>query len=312
VIADAGVGAYRQSGGTATFAGKLTIANNFTASGTFALNGGSAVVRGEIDVGVGATTSGEFDFNVGGGSATLAGANANGPNFKIGRGGTGVLNDGAGTLKGASVAVGTENGGSGLVNVFGAGAAFSMTTLSVGSFESGNSPAGGVGTLVVSDGGYLSVAKTLALNDFASADTNLQETFSGGIYLSGGALEIGGSKGGLSANTLQIDAGGVLSGHGLIQGGNDFNVTISMGGRLEAKDGLLVISGDVKGSGTIQIDNGATVKIAGLELDRNLTVTFQSGGTGTLIRARRHDRLPDASRGTAIWNGPPERECGPA
>ena len=53
MIADAGVGAYRQSGGTATFAGKLTIANNFTASGTFALNGGSAVVRGEIDVGVG-------------------------------------------------------------------------------------------------------------------------------------------------------------------------------------------------------------------------------------------------------------------
>ena len=157
VIADAGVGAYRQSGGTATFAGTLTIANNFTASGTFALNGGSAVVRGEIDVGVGATTSGEFDFNVGGGSATLAGANANGPNFKIGLGGTGVLNDGAGTLKGASVAVGTENGGSGLVNVFGAGAAFSMTTLSVGSFESGNSPAGGVGTLVVSDGGYVSI-----------------------------------------------------------------------------------------------------------------------------------------------------------
>ena len=82
---------------------------------------------------------------------------------------------------------------------------------------------------------------------------------------------------------MQIDAGGVLSGHGLIQGGNDFNVTISKGGRLEAKDGLLVIPGDVKGSGTIQIDNGATVKIAGLELDRNLTVTFQSGGTRTLI-----------------------------
>ena len=82
VIADAGVGAYRQSGGTATFAGTLTIANNFTASGTFALNGGSAVVRGEIDVGVGATTSGDSDFNVGGGSATLAGANANGPNSR--------------------------------------------------------------------------------------------------------------------------------------------------------------------------------------------------------------------------------------
>ena len=60
-------------------------------------------------------------------------------------------------------------------------------------------------------------------------------------------------------------------------------MTISKGGRLEAKDGLLVISGAVNGSGTIQIDNGATVEIAGLELDRNLTVTFQSGGTGTLI-----------------------------
>jgi hypothetical protein len=121
-----------------------------------------------------------------------------------GLGGTGVLNDGAGKLKGASVAVGTENGDSGLVNVFGAGAAFSMTTLSVGSFESGNSPAGGVGTLVVSDGGYVSVAKTLALNDFASADTNLQETFSGGIYLSGGALEIDRSSMCPPSGTLSI------------------------------------------------------------------------------------------------------------
>ena len=283
VIADAGVGAYAQSGGMATFDGKLTIANNFTASGTFALTGGSAVVKGEIDVGVGATTSGEFDFNVGGGSATLAGANANGPNFKIGIGGTGTLNDGGGKLKAANVAIGTENGGSGLVNVSGAGAAFSMTTLSVGSFQSGSSTTGGVGTLVVSDGGYVSVAKTLTLNDYASADTNLKETFSGGIYLSGGSLEIGGSKGGFAANTLQIDSGGVLSGHGVIAGGNNFNVTISKGGKIEAKDGLLVISGDVNGSGTIQIDNGATVEIVGLELDKNLNVTFQSGGTGTLI-----------------------------
>ena len=283
VIADGGVGAYTQSGGTATFDGKLTIANNFTASGTFALTGGSAVVKGEIDVGVGATTSGEFDFNAGGGSATLAGANATGPNFKIGIGGTGTLNDGGGQLKAANVAIGTENGGSGLVNIFGAGAAFSMTTLSVGSFQSGSSTTGGVGTLVVSDGGYVSVAKTLTLNDYASADTNLKETFSGGISLNGGSLEIGGNKGGLAANTLQIDSGGLLSGHGVIAGGNNFNVTISKGGKIEAKDGLLVISGNVNGSGTIQIDNGATVEIVGLELDKNLNVTFQSGGTGKLI-----------------------------
>ena len=283
VIADGGVGAYTQSGGTATFDGKLTIANNFTASGTFALTGGSAVVKGEIDVGVGATTSGEFDFNAGGGSATLAGANATGPNFKIGIGGTGTLNDGGGQLKAANVAIGTENGGSGLVNISGAGAAFSMTTLSVGSFQSGSSTTGGVGNLVVSDGGYVSVAKTLTLNDYASADTNLKETFSGGISLNGGSLEIGGNKGGLAANTLQIDSGGLLSGHGVIAGGNNFNVTISKGGKIEAKDGLVVISGNVSGSGTIQIDNGATVEIVGLELDKNLNVTFQSGGTGKLI-----------------------------
>ena len=283
MIADAGVGAYAQSGGMATFDGKLTIANNFAASGTFALTGGSAVVKGEVDVGVGATTSGEFDFNVGGGSATFAGANTSGPNFKIGIGGTGTLNDGGGKLKAANVAIGTENGGSGLVNISGAGAAFSMTTLSVGSFQSGSSTTGGVGNLVVSDGGYVSVAKTLTLNDYASADTNLKETFSGGIFLNGGSLEIGGNKGGLAANTLQIDSGGVLSGHGVISGGNNFNVTISKGGKIEATAGLLVISGNVNGSGTIQIDSLATVEIVGLELDKNLNVTFQSGGTGTLI-----------------------------
>jgi hypothetical protein len=158
-----------------------------------------------------------------------------------------------------------------------------MTTFSVGSFQSGSSTTGGVGTLLASSGGYVSVAKTLALNDYASADTNLKDTFSGGIYLSGGSIEIGGSKGGIAVNTLQIDSGGLLSGHGVIAGGNNFNVTISKGGKIEAKVGLLVISGDVNGGGTIQIDNGATVEIVGLELDKNLNVTFQSGGTGTLI-----------------------------
>jgi hypothetical protein len=204
-------------------------------------------------------------------------------NFKVGIGGRGTLNDGGGKLKAANVTIGTENGGSGLVNVSGAGAAFSMTTFSVGSFQSGSSTTGGVGTLLVSSGGYVSVAKTLALNEYASADTNLKDTFSGGIYLSGGSIEIGGSKGGIAVNTLQIDSGGLLSGHGVIAGGNNFNVTISKGGKIEAKNGLLVISGNVNGSGTIQIDNGATVEIVGLELDKNLNLTFQSGGTGTLI-----------------------------
>ena len=75
----------------------------------------------------------------------------------------------------------------------------------------------------------------------------------------------------------------MLSGHGVISGGNNFNVTISKGGKIEATAGLLVISGNVNGSGTIQIDSLATVEIVGLELDKNLNVTFQSGGTGTLI-----------------------------
>ena len=64
------------------------------------------------------------------------------------------MNDGGGKLKASNVALGTENGASGLVNISGAGAAFSMTTLSVGSFQFGSSTIGGVGTLVVSDGGY--------------------------------------------------------------------------------------------------------------------------------------------------------------
>src|SRR5262249_39154664 len=126
VIADAGVGSYTQRGGTVTFGGQLTIGHKFTARRHFRPTGGHDGVKGEIDVGVGPTTSGEFDFNVGGGSATLAGANTSDPNFKIGLGGTGTLNDGGGKLKAANVAVGTQNGGSGLINVSGAGAAFSM------------------------------------------------------------------------------------------------------------------------------------------------------------------------------------------
>jgi hypothetical protein len=59
-------------------------------------------------------------------------------------------------------------------------------------------------------------------------------------------------------------------------------VSRSRGGKIEAKDGLLVISGGVAGNGTVQIDNNETVEISGAVGSR-VSVTFQSGGTGTLI-----------------------------
>jgi hypothetical protein len=285
VVGDAGQATFTATGGTATFSGTLTAGNTSGGTGTFQLAGAaSAALNGEVDLGVAAGASGTFNFNANGGNATQTGTGA--PNFKVGIGGTGTLYEGAGTLRAGDIALATQNGADGLVLVSGANTVLSATTMEVGSFASSTSPNGGDGNLEVA-GGYIADAKTLALKDYAVISSNGVETFSGSIsVVSGGRLEVGGNGGISTPNTLQVDAKGLLSGHGLIQGTNtsSFNVVLS-GGTIEANGGLLVISGNISGSGTIKIDANSTVELGG-SVASGVTIMFNdsgTSGTGTLI-----------------------------
>src|SRR5262249_3923391 len=75
--------------------------------------------------------------------------------------------------------------------------------------------AGGIGTLTVSTG-TASIAHTLTLQGRVTFASNGTETFQGGVSVfSGASLEIGGTAG-APADSLQIDQGGLLIGHGVI------------------------------------------------------------------------------------------------
>jgi hypothetical protein len=285
VVGDSGIGGFADTGGSATFSGNLSVGDSAGGTGLFVLTGNaSAVLNGEVDIGVASGANGDFEFDLGGGSATQAGTTT--PNFKVGIGGSGTLNQGGGTLRASDFAVGTQAGGVGAVNVSGASAVLSAMTMEVGSFGSSNSVNGGIGNLNVA-GGYVSDAKTLALKDYAVISSNGVETFSGGIsVVSGGRLEVGGNGGVSTPNTLQVDAKGLLSGHGLIAGTNTsaFNVVLS-GGTIEANGGFMAISGSISGSGTIKIDSGSTLEIGG-SVASGITIQFNdsgTSGTGTLI-----------------------------
>jgi serralysin len=120
----------------------------------------------------------------------------------------------------------------------------------------------GIGTILASNGGYISIGQTLTL--LAPPDNTLPPIVT---IQSGGGMEVGGN-GGLQADTLQIDDGGLIVGHGTIQVGNGApgaftNGTIANDGTIEAMDGTLLLQGDVTGDGIAQIDQNSTLEVSG-------------------------------------------------
>ncbi len=86
-----------------------------------------------------------------------------------------------------------------------------------------------------------------------------------------GLLQLGGNT--FQANSLTISAGGRMAGFGTI---TDAPVNNSV---IEAQGGLLDITGNVTGSGTLQIDNAATLELGGSSSE---TVNFAAGAVGKL------------------------------
>ena len=116
VIADAGVGAYAQSGGRRP--STASSRSPTTSPPAAPLHSPEAAPSSRArSMSASARHERRIRFQRRRRQRHFAGANTSGPNFKIGIGGTGTLNDGGGKLKAANVAIGTENGDSGLVNI---------------------------------------------------------------------------------------------------------------------------------------------------------------------------------------------------
>ena len=116
---------------------------------------------------------------------------------------------------------------------------------------------------------------------------------------SGGFVEVGGQSGAAGGGAaLQIDAGGLVVGHGLIETGvpGTPGTIVDNGGAgagFEAQDGVLVIDGNVGGGGNATIDDNATLELRGAF---NGTVSFNGGYETTL-------KLDDPAQFTGMLAG---------
>jgi hypothetical protein len=324
VVGFDGTGTYNETGGAANFAGQVTIGDSPTGIGTFTLGGtGDVTFGGAVQLGNDAGAQGIFNFNTTiGDSATMEGPTVNGPSFQVGIDGTGTLNAGGGALNANDIAIGKHDGSKGTMSVSGNGANATALTIEVGNVTlvdlSGNFK-GGRGTLTIDQHAAVSVKGTVKLDDVARADANGTIFFmpdDGKVDIrNGGSLEVGG-LGRAPSDELQIVPQGLLQGFGLIdsalvgqayvqrlkfdQDGRSptkspiysLTLDIESGGTLEAKDGPLVVHGNVQGSGTAQIDSKSTLEIGGF-VDKATTIKFAdsdpSSGTATLILDRPAD-----------------------
>jgi Peptidase M10 serralysin C terminal/FG-GAP-like repeat len=134
-------------------------------------------------------------------------------------------------------------------------------------------------TVAVTNNAHLTVTHQLRL---AVADDDSEHPSHPIVLSSGGILEVGsGSTSG--SQQLQVDADGILLGHGDITAAQILN-----NGRIEASEGTLILRGDFdpSSSGEVRIDDKSTMSIFG---GFEGTVRFDGGYGTTLILNGRYD-----------------------
>jgi hypothetical protein len=173
----------------------------------------------------------------------------------VSAGGSALVQSGA-TLTGAVVAAGGILGTNGSVAgalqidglVYAVGGTLDPTGLT------------GTGTLELEAGSMLKLTTGATLADL--------------IVGAGGALEIHGVT--FITDPLTIDAGGSVTGTGVLGGGITDNGFIGVSG------GMLEFTAAVTGGGMLMIGNGGTLRLDGA-VGPGMTIAFGSGGTGTVI-----------------------------
>ncbi len=239
-----------------------TTSKTVTDNGGLVLNGGTFASAGTLTVGSTGTLLGFGTVkppvaNAGrveanGGTLVLAGSVT----------GTGALQaDATSTLLLKATAPSSITG---RVTLNGAGSQIRFgTTSSSQGLETSVTSVGSTGTLSVLGGRGYSSTKALAV--------------SGRLVVAGGTVSLG---------SLSVAAGGRITGYGVLTN------TFVNSGTVDASGGLLRLAGTVSGSGTLQIENAATLELAaGAQ-----AVTFATGATATL-------KLDTASKFTGAIRG---------
>ena len=279
----------------------LTVDGDLAVATDFAIQPGGAILVGGGTLDAGTLESGGFGIS-GDGQVTTTGVLTN--NSEIDGNGL-TLTLGGLVNNGTLVA-----GGNLTVQVPSGFAQFSDGALTGGTYEAITSSSTlylDVGGIITTDGATISLNQG-AINSFDSASSSyvsIQSTLNlisaaGSLSLAGqsydwetpltvaGALSLGGGAAGLSAPELIVDAGGVISGAGTIEG------PIANTGAILAS-GKLDIQGAVAGDGTVEILPTSTLELGGPDSDN---VSF-ADGTGTL---QLDD--PSAFSGTITEGGP--------
>ena len=265
------------------------IGNDSTGIGTVTVTGTGSTWASEAFLQVGVSGDGTLNIESGGSVSstdsfigTISGSNGTvtvtGPvssftssnSLSIGSGGTGTLIIETGSLVdgGTIVAIGSNDGGTGTVNVTGSGSnLISSAEFKVGEF--------GTGTLNISDGGTVGASGYTAIGQFSGGNGTVNLTGSGSSLTTTTSFFVGDAGTGV----LNISDGSTVDTIGTTVVGLDSlgNGTLSVTGTgsiFTANDNLGV---GIEGTGTIDISSGGSVDTVGSTVLGSL-----SGGSGTV------------------------------
>jgi T5SS/PEP-CTERM-associated repeat protein len=153
--------------------------------------------------------------------------------------GTLTISDGGHVNEASNLVVGVQSGASGQINV-GAGSSLSVAAdARIGMLDTVTGPAS-------------SAAVTVAAGGTFAVGTYLRVVGGGALILAGGAVTVGDMQTG-----MQVLAGGTVTGYGAMTSAGAFWVD----GSVQASGGTLVLNGDLRGHGSLQIEAGATAQV---------------------------------------------------
>jgi uncharacterized protein with beta-barrel porin domain len=252
------MGIVNQSAGTATISGTVFVgfAPGTRVSGAYNLSGTGILNTGGITIGDVTGSSGSFQ--------QLAGTTVGTNTLIVGDGGQGTYSLQGGTLTvGTNLTIGSSAGGNGTLTQSG-GTLILNGTFNIGTGSTGIFNYNG-GALTLSASG-IAIGATGAFNQNASITITSAQPVSiatGGVYNlnSGGTLSTGGATSFTGTGNFNF-AGGTVAVTGTAWS-DPFNGVISGTSTINTTGGGATLSGNLTGSGTLDILGGQTVTLSG-------------------------------------------------
>lgn len=264
------------NGGEWTNAGELTVGG--AGRGTLRIDGSHGGITGQVtayNARIGNQAGSRGRILLDGGELLVANFDALSNTLAVGVAGTGelALQDGSEVAIGFAQAAGAQDTGQLTVG----GTAGGRGRIDIGNDSSvlvyGDGTVGGDGAGVVAVGGGPDDTASLALLGTLGIDA-------------GGRVVLGGDDATVRATTIDVAAGGMVSGAGTLSGDLGGNrtvapATIENDGTIRARGGTLRLYGDVEGTGTLSIASHATLTLQGA-VGSDQSLVFASHATVVL------------------------------